>query len=301
MSQEVVVSSFYKFLELSPEKLSEVQSGLEEFATTHGVHGLAVIGHEGVNSTVAASSDVMPKFKAFLTTLLDGAEIEFKDSRSEKMPFARFKIDVRPEIITTKDNSIAIELSEGTYLSPREWHEILQGSEEYLLVDTRNFYETEVGVFEGALDPKITKFSDFKKYVEENPLPKDKKLLLYCTGGIRCEKAVPEVKQLGYENVFQLHGGILKYLEEFPNGHFRGECFVFDHRVAVDQQLQPSKQYKLCPHCGNPAKEAISCKKCDTPAVVCAKCLTNDDKHSCSKNCAYHLRRHAKLQDKHAA
>lgn len=301
MSQEVVVSSFYKFIELSPERVTEVRSGLEEFAISHGVHGLAVIGSEGVNSTVAAPPDVMPKFKEYLKELLSGADVEFKDSRCDKMPFPRFKVDVRPEIITTKDDSISIQLSEGTYLSPKEWHEILQGGEDYLLVDTRNFYETEVGVFEGAVDPKITKFSDFKKYVEENPLPKDKKLLLYCTGGIRCEKAVPEVKQLGYDNVFQLHGGILKYLEEYPNGHFKGECFVFDHRVAVDQQLQPSKQYKLCPHCGNPAKEAISCKKCDTAAVVCAKCLANDDKHSCSKNCAYHLRRYNKPQHTQAA
>lgn len=291
MAQDIIVSSFYKFLSLSDKRLAEVRHGLEAFCADHGVRGLAVIGREGVNSTVAASTEKMEMFKSFLAELLKVTDIEFKDSTCEKMPFARFKVDVRPEIITTKDDSVSIALSEGTYLSPAEWHKVLEEEADFLLVDTRNFYETEVGVFEGAVDPKITKFSDFKKYVEENPLPKDKKLLLYCTGGIRCEKAVPEVKQLGYENVYQLHGGILKYLEEFPNGYFKGECFVFDHRVALDQNLQPSKTYKLCPHCGNPAKEKISCRKCESLCTVCSKCLESNEKHSCSKNCAYHLKR----------
>jgi UPF0176 protein len=291
MAHEVIVSSFYKFLSLSEEQLAEIRSRLETFCSEHGVRGLAVIGKEGVNSTVAATCEKMELFKGFLAELLKVSDIEFKDSTCEKMPFARFKVDLRPEIITTKDDSVYMALSEGTYLSPAEWHKVMEEESDFLLIDTRNFYETGVGIFEGAVDPKITKFSDFKKYVEENPLPKDKKLLLYCTGGIRCEKAVPEVKQLGYENVYQLHGGILRYLEEFPNGHFKGECFVFDHRVALDQNLQPSKTYKLCPHCGNPAKEIISCGKCESSATVCSKCLESPEKHTCSKNCAYHLKR----------
>jgi UPF0176 protein len=290
-SGSIRVSSFYSFVPMSQEKLALVREQLEFYCTEHGIRGLAVIGAEGINATVAAPDNLVPAFQSFVRELVAVPTLEFKDSTCERMPFARFKVDIRPEIITTKDCSIALEQSAGTYLSPSEWHRLIENDPDVVLVDTRNFYETQIGVFSRAIDPQITKFSEFKSFVESNPLPKDKKLLLYCTGGIRCEKAVPEVKQLGYENVFQLHGGILKYLEEYPDGFFEGECFVFDHRVAVDNKLQPSKVYKLCPHCGNPAKENIECRQCGTAAVVCSTCAKREDRISCSKNCAYHVRR----------
>jgi len=124
---------------------------------------------------------------------------------------------------------------------------------------------------------------------------------MFCTGGIRCEKAVPEVQRLGYGNVYQLQGGILRYLEEYPEGFYRGECFVFDHRVAVDSGLQPSKLYKLCPHCGNPAQEQVSCCNCGAAAVVCKRCLEQPGRKTCSKNCAYHARRVAARPRQNAA
>jgi UPF0176 protein len=117
---------------------------------------------------------------------------------------------------------------------------------------------------------------------------------MYCTGGIRCEKASLEMMNQGYQEVYQLSGGILKYLEEFPDTLFDGECFVFDHRVSVDQNLQPSRRYKLCPHCGNPAEVSVTCSKCSTNAVVCAGCLKAPEHHTCSKNCAEYVRRHQK-------
>ncbi len=285
------IAAFYKFIQISETDLVAVRTAIENFCSANQIHGLAVMGREGVNATIAGSSEAIAQFKIFIVELLKVDEIQFKDSVAEKMPFARFKVDVRAEIITTKDETLLHTDSEGTHLSPREWHELLNSDPDVVLVDTRNFYETEIGIFEKAIDPKLTKFSDFERFVEREALPHDKKLLLYCTGGIRCEKAVPEMKRLGYQNVFQLEGGILRYLEEFPNGHFKGECFVFDHRVAVDQNLEASKTYKLCPHCGNPAKESVNCTECGTAAIVCSGCLERADRHSCSKNCAYHLRR----------
>ena len=148
-------------------------------------------------------------------------------------------------------------------------------------------------MFENAIDPKIAKFSDFKNFMEREALPKDKKLFLYCTGGIRCEKAVPEVMRLGYKNVYQLEGGILKYLEEYPEGHFKGECFVFDRRVSVDSNLKPTNMYSSCPHCGNPGKERIACSNCGCDTVVCHRCVSRADRNACSKNCAHHIRRKA--------
>jgi UPF0176 protein len=297
----VAVAAFYKFIELDAERLAVLRTELETFAAREGVLGLVVLGSEGVNATVSAAPEIMERFKAKLQDLLFPCEISFKDSVAPKAPFVRFKVDLRPEIITTKDTSISAELSAGTHLTPQEWHEAMSSDPNVVLVDTRNVYETEIGAFKGAVDPQIVKFSDFGRFAESGVLPRDKKLLMYCTGGVRCEKAVPEMKRLGYENVFQLEGGILKYLEEYPAGYFEGECFVFDHRVAVDGDLQPSRTYKLCPHCGNPAREVVQCARCDTSAVVCHRCIKVSDKRTCSKNCAYHVRRMSSQQGQQVA
>jgi UPF0176 protein len=289
-SGTVAIAAFYKFLSISAERVAEIRNGLEQFAANNGIKGLVVLGTEGINATVAGSPASIAAMKEFVQTQLSAPEMTFKDSHAEKIPFARFKVVVRSEIVTTKNLEISVDDSQGTHLSPREWHEMIATDPDVLIVDTRNDYETEVGIFQGAVDPKIKKFSEFKEYVEREKLPRDKKLLLYCTGGIRCEKAVPEVKQLGYDKVYQLEGGILRYLEEYPEGYFKGECFVFDHRVAVDNHLQPSKKYKLCPHCGNPAQQAIACNRCSAPAIVCHVCVEREDLKSCSKNCAHHIR-----------
>jgi len=286
----VVVSAFYKFVPIANERLDGVCEQLEQFAAATGLKGLVVLGAEGINATVAGSPETIAQFKKSLSEIFPGSEFAFKDSPAEKIPFARFKVDLRPEIVTIGDTTISSSESAGTHLTPREWHQALSNDPDVVLVDTRNDYETDIGVFQGAIDPRIRKFSDFGQFVEQHGLPKDKKLFLYCTGGIRCEKAVPEVKRLGYKNVYQLEGGILKYLEEFPNGHFKGECFVFDHRVAVDQNLEPTQTYKLCPHCGNPSKDHLACTLCGKDAPVCARCSEREDLQTCSKNCAHHAR-----------
>jgi UPF0176 protein len=287
---EVVVSAFYKFVPVAPDRLEGLREQLEQFAEARSLKGLVVLGGEGINATVAGSAETIAAFETLLPELLGTAEFTFKHSQADKVPFARFKVDLRPEIVTIGDLSISSTESAGTYLSPKEWHAALLNDPDVVLVDTRNDYETDIGVFYGAIDPRIRKFSEFGDFVEKQGLPKDKKLFLYCTGGIRCEKAVPEVKRLGYDNVYQLEGGILKYLEEFPNGQFKGECFVFDHRVAVDQNLQPTQTYKLCPHCGNPSKDHLVCTLCGKDAPVCHRCAAREDLQTCSKNCAHHAR-----------
>ena len=290
-AQKIVIAAFYKFIAIPNDSLDTIRGSFERFAEELNLTGLLVMGMEGINATVAGSAETIEALQALLCEMFPNDEITPKLSYADSTPFPRFKVDVRPEIITTKDLSISHEESEGTHLSPEKWHELIESDPNVLIVDTRNDYETEIGVFEGAVDPKIKKFSDFQGWVEENNLPKDKKILMYCTGGIRCEKAVPEVKRLGYESVYQLEGGILKYLEKYPQGFFKGECFVFDHRVAVDGDLAPSKTYKLCPHCGNPAKERISCKECAKEAVVCHSCIEQSHRMTCSKNCAHHTKR----------
>ncbi len=159
------------------------------------------------------------------------------------------------------------------------------------MLDTRNRYETEIGQFKGAVIPPIDTFREFPAYLQQSQFDKSKPFLIYCTGGIRCEKAALEMKRQGFDKVYQLDGGILRYFETSQAKAWEGECFVFDYRVAVDKQLQPTSNYKFCPHCGQPGKEHIACTRCDTPAQVCHHCLAREAaRASCSKNCAYHLR-----------
>ena len=285
------VTTFYKFTLLTAQRIGELLREIEKQGRINSVKGLLLIGPEGCNATVAAPAEQMEAFKAYLSSISEFAAIQFKDSRSQKMPFRRFKVDIRQEIVALKNGDGAPDSSEGTYLSPSEWQEIIESEEDVVVLDTRNFYETELGMFDGAVDMHLEKFSEFPEALRKLNLPLDCKVLMYCTGGIRCEKALPAMKRAGYENVFQLEGGIIRYLEEFPNSKFQGECFVFDHRVAVDQELQPSAIYAFCPHCGNPARQEINCTNCGDEAKFCDRCAASPDKQSCSKNCAYHLRR----------
>ncbi len=281
------VLAFYRFVTLSRDEIDRLRQAFEGFALRHGLLGLVVLGDEGINATVAATPEVSTLFKALLHEMV--GDLEFKVSASERRPFRRFKVDVRPEVVTFKQGDVVVT-GEGK-LAPEKWQEEMNSAEAPVMIDVRNSYETALGMFDGALDPGLKKFSEFSGYLEKSNLPKDQKYLLYCTGGIRCEKAVEDMRERGYNKVYQLDGGILRYLERFPDSKFNGECFVFDHRVAVDQHLQPSARYSLCPHCGNPGDLKIVCPECGKDAVVCCGCAEKPERKSCSKNCRYHLLR----------
>src|SRR5207237_224916 len=155
----------------------------------------------------------------FLVSRPEIGELDFKESRTAKHPFKRFKIDIREEIVTLKDKSAAPP-PRNNHLAPSEWQAVLDSDEDAVIIDVRNFYETEIVMFKGAHDMDLKKFSEFPSRLKDLNLPRDKKVLMYCTGGIRCEKAIIEMQRQGYQNVFQLEGGILRYLEEFPEGSF---------------------------------------------------------------------------------
>lgn len=285
------VSTFYKFVSLPAQELASLRESLIAAAGRLEVDGLIILAEEGCNATVAGPPEGMREFRRYVSAIAAFSDLMFKNSSAEKRPFRRFKVDIRPEIVTFDGAAVQPGPGPGQRLDPKAWQHVLDSGEEVVLLDTRNRYETELGKFRGAVDPNIEKFSEFSDFVRNSGIPKERKVLMYCTGGIRCEKASLEMERLGYRNVFQLAGGILKYLEEFPDGSFDGECFVFDHRVAVDQRLRPSQHYRLCPHCGNPADRHISCRNCSKAAIVCKHCTETEDRLSCSKNCAHHLRR----------
>ena len=289
------VTAFYKFATLSETVQQQMSAALHNAADNFGIVGLVVLGSEGVNGTVAGSADGIKQLKATLEEFSELRSIEFKDSYAESKPFRRFKIDARPEIVTLKREDV-VPHGPNNHLSPRDWQAVLDSGEPVILIDVRNKYEVAIGKFKDAIDPETAAFGEFSEFVRKFEAPVDRKVMMYCTGGIRCEKAIYEMQQRGISNVYQLEGGILKYLEEFPNRDFEGECFVFDHRVSVDQSLQPSKTYKLCPHCGNPGKTPITCKRCAKEGVVCDQCLTDPVHNTCSKNCAHHARRGSKIK-----
>lgn len=291
-AQKYFVTTFYKFKHLS--NLEDFQKCLEETAAKYGIRGLVILGHEGINATVAApSEESMELFKNYIRESVESPDLLFKNSYAPSAPFRRFKVKIREEIVTLGTPDLFPDQEKNHHLTPDQWNQVLKEESDFLLIDTRNWYETKIGTFKGAVNPGIDQFTEFPEWLEKQNYSKDKKMLIFCTGGIRCEKGILELQRQGYNNVYQLEGGILRYIEEYPNDQFEGECFVFDHRVAVDQNLQPSQKYKLCPHCGQPAEVKITCSRCDTEALICLECTEKTwAKETCTKNCAYQYQLH---------
>jgi len=283
------VSNFYKFQKLSEQRLHALPGEIEIFAAAHSLCGLLLLGMEGINGTVAGKHKAVARFKTFLSETFPG--LLFKDGFAERSPFRRFKLRTVTEIVALGRPDIFPQDSKQSYLDPAEWESALAARPQAVLLDVRNRYETRIGKFKNATELGIDKFNQLEEALERACLPKDAPIFTYCTGGIRCEKAVLALRAKGYSDVWQLRGGILRYLEEFPQQRFEGECFVFDHRVSVDQQLRPTSEYALCPHCGDPGKERILCANCERNAVICASCLQIPSRATCSKNCAYHYAR----------
>ena len=280
------VTSFYKFISL--ENLDKIKSDLEEKATSLSLQGLWILGPEGLNSTLSSQKPAsLDEMKVWIQDYFKISEMTFKDSTSDRMLFRRFIVKMRPEIVTLKTPHHFPIKCANHHLTPTEWNQVLKEEKDFVLIDTRNWYETRVGTFKGAINPKTDVFTEFPEFVAKNNFPKEKKMLIFCTGGIRCEKGILELQSQGYKNVFQLEGGILKYIEEYPEDQFEGECFVFDRRVALDQKLKPTSKFELCPHCGQPGNITITCIRCDVSSTVCQECHEFEiKKETCSKHCA---------------
>ncbi len=234
--KNIQIITFYEFKRL--ENLPEIREKLKSAMRENSILGTIILAEEGFNSTISGAPQNIEKIVPVLETIFD-TKLIFKSSFHEENPFRRIFVKIKPEIVTLKQK-VEIEKGIGTHVSPQKWNEIIQ-DEEVFVLDTRNDYEFQVGSFKGAVNPKTEKFSDLPKFVEKNLDPeKHKKVAMFCTGGIRCEKFAPFMKQIGFENIYQLEGGILKYLEEIPEAEslWQGECYVFDLRVSVDENLQ---------------------------------------------------------------
>lgn len=264
MSEKWKVAAFYRFFQ--NRDCEAHAEAIRDFGEARSVGGTVLLAREGINSTVAAPE---PDLDSFLDFLIQDRKIplaEIKYSWSHHRPFPRFKVKIKQEIVTFRQSGLHPEDPEqvGTYVEPKEWNALIQDPE-VTLVDTRNYYEYKIGHFPGAMNPETEDFTAFADWVRENlDASRQKKVAMYCTGGIRCEKATALLKKEGFENVYHLHGGILKYLEENqgPQNQWEGDCFVFDYRVAVDAKLQPA-DWHICPHCHEPAKGVCECQEPD--------------------------------------
>ena len=241
--KNIQIITFYEFKRL--ENLADVREKLRAAMREHSILGTIILAEEGFNSTISGAAENIEKFVPKLEEIL-GTKIKYKSSFHAESPFRRIFVKIKPEIVTLK-KPVEIEKGVGTHVSPQKWNEIIR-DEDVFVLDTRNDYEFEIGTFERAVNPQTEKFSDLPKFIEENLDPsKHKKIAMFCTGGIRCEKFAPFMKQKGFENVYQLEGGILKYLEEVPESEslWQGECYVFDLRVSVDENLQKGRAKDL--------------------------------------------------------
>jgi UPF0176 protein len=226
------VAAYYRFFALADP--SALREELRAAFAESDLLGTTLIAPEGINGTMAASAATMDRLLDFLAerTGLDRAEVKF--SSSETPPFRRLKFKLKREIITFRNTSVD-PTRPGQYVDPAEWNSLL-ADPDVLLLDTRNTYESEIGTFEGAVAPPLATFSDFATYVRENLDPaKHTRVAMFCTGGIRCEKASAYMLQEGFAEVYHLKGGILKYLEEVPaeSSQWKGDCYIFDERVSV--------------------------------------------------------------------
>ena len=250
---KIQIITFYQFKRLAnlPEIKTVLKSAMEEFS----VLGTIIIAEEGFNATVAGLSNDIAGFIEVLENTFS-TELIYKSSFHAERPFLKAKVRIKKEIVSLRQ-PIEIEKGGGTHVKSADWNEIIS-DENTIVLDARNDYEVEVGTFKGAINPNIEKFSDLPKFVAENFNPKKhQRIAMFCTGGIRCEKFAPFMKSLGYEEIYQLDGGILKYLEETPaeNSLWEGECFVFDDRIAVDNSLQKGKTEDVRPLTVNPPQK----------------------------------------------
>ena len=293
----LLVAAFYAFTPLDDTRREALLETLPVLARDGAVLGSVLVANEGVNGTISGPEPGVDALLAHLRTSLDlgddhYARLEVKRSWADQPVFRRFKARRKKEIVTIGISRVDPSASVGTYVDPQDWNALVDDPDT-LVIDTRNSYETAIGTFDGAIDPGTESFRDFPRWAEQTLRPMleqqgSKRIAMFCTGGIRCEKASSYLQQEGFGEVHHLRGGILKYLEQVPESEsrWRGECFVFDQRVALNHQLEPG-EYSLCHACGLP----VSAEQRDLPSYINGvQCLHCEDRFTDADRARFAMR-----------
>tara|TARA_Y100001935_G_scaffold138642_1_gene114671 strand:- start:1112 stop:2047 length:936 start_codon:yes stop_codon:yes gene_type:complete len=276
---EILVASLYKFVEI--KDMLSLQDNLYNICKENNIMGTILIADEGINGTISGKNNKIKKTISSLTSDERFSDIEIKYSSTDKQPFHRMKVRLKKEIVTIGIPEINPNKKVGRYVKPEDWNELISNPD-VVVIDTRNKYETKIGSFQNALDPKTASFREFPDWVkkfknsEENA---NKKIAMFCTGGIRCEKASSLMKEEGFEDVYHLQGGILKYLEtvDKENSLWNGECFVFDQRVCLTDELEVGS-YKMCFACRMPITEKEMLDEKYIEGISCIYCYDKTTK-----------------------
>jgi UPF0176 protein len=271
-------TAFYHFVSLNNVK--SIQTIIQDYCDKKSIKGTILLANEGINGTISGEEKNILEFHEFLkynpifSKVFEG--IDYKGSWSNKNPFYRMKVRLKKEIVTLGIPEVSPTKKVGTYVKPEDWNSLINDPD-ITLIDTRNGYEVDIGSFKNAINPKTTSFREFPKYIKNNlSLKKTNKVAMFCTGGIRCEKASSFMLEEGFEEVYHLQGGILKYLETIPEAEslWQGECFVFDQRVAVTNELKQGK-YNQCFACRHPLSPEEIKSKDYSEGISCSYCIGN--------------------------
>lgn len=271
MSTQYVTCALYKFVALP--NYGSIRHPLLKVMTDNQVYGTLLLASEGINGTISSTRAGIDAVLNWLSQQPGLENIDTKESFDKEIPFYRTKVKLKKEIVTMGVEGIDPRQVVGTYVKPQDWNDLISDPE-VLVVDTRNDYEVEIGTFKHAVDPKTTSFREFPEWANKNiDRAKTKKIAMFCTGGIRCEKSTAYMKEQGFDEVYHLEGGILKYLEEIPKEQtlWQGECFVFDNRVAVDHDLKRGS-YDQCHACRMPITEQEKTLDTYTEGLSCHHC-----------------------------
>lgn len=282
---KIIVSSFYKYVEIKNPKKFQIEH--QAYCNKLKIKGKVLVSKEGINGTISGTRKQIEKYENELTKNKLFSDVKFKRTESEFHPFRKTIVRVRKEIVTS---GMKVEMNKvGIHLAPEKLKEMYDKKEDFIILDARNDYEYKIGKFKNAITPKIDTFREFKKIPEQLKKHKNKKIVMYCTGGVRCEKASAYMIKKGFKNVYQLDGGIFSYIEKFPDSYFEGRCFVFDDRLSIASGCK-TKDISLCEKCHKPSGRYINCinKYCDKLYLCCEEC-DEKLKHACSKGCIHKI------------
>jgi UPF0176 protein len=270
MSSPIVIAALYRFVRL--DNYQSLRQPLLDFMLDKQLRGTVLLAAEGINGTIAGNAEAIESILDYLCQDDRLRELDYKLSFDDEMPFYRSRVKLKREIVTMGVEDLE-PAQGGTYVDARDWNALIDDPD-VTLIDTRNAYESAIGTFTGAIQPQTDSFREFPEYAKQNLDPgKHRKVAMFCTGGIRCEKSTAYLRQQGFDEVYHLRGGILKYLEEVPQQESRwhGECFVFDNRVSVNHALEKGS-YDQCHACRLPITEEDKRNALYQPGVSCPAC-----------------------------